>query len=109
MFSHFDNNWHKSHTKLNICEIVEISYNHLNFLTSFSDIIYITKIVNNNYKFIVLGSLGLYSNHLGLGLQIVSLQYIYIYYKKIFLFIIIIIDLECLVILTTIGTKAIQN
>ena len=50
------------------------------------------------YKFIVLGSLGLYSNHLGLRLEIVSLQYIYIYiyiyYKKIFLFIIIIIDLN---------------
>ena len=49
MFSHFDNNWHKSHTKLNICEITEISYNHLNFLTSFSDIIYITKIVIPTY------------------------------------------------------------
>ena len=49
MFSHFDNNWHKSHTKLNICEIIEISYNHLNFLTSFSDTIYITKIVIPTY------------------------------------------------------------
>ena len=45
MFSGFDNNWHKSHRKLNICEITKISYNHLNFLTSFSDIIYITNIV----------------------------------------------------------------
>ena len=45
MFSCFGSHWHKSHKKLNICEFTKISHNHLNFLTSFSDIIYITNIV----------------------------------------------------------------
>ena len=35
MFSGFDNNWHKSHRKLNICEITEISYNHFKLLNFF--------------------------------------------------------------------------
>ena len=40
MFSCFDNNWYKSYKKkLNICKITKISYKHLDFLTSFSDII----------------------------------------------------------------------
>ena len=49
MFSCFDNNWHKNQKKLNICEFTKISHNQLDFLTSFSDIIYITKIVIPTY------------------------------------------------------------
>ena len=33
MFSCFDNNCHKSHKKLNICEFTKINLNPLNFLT----------------------------------------------------------------------------
>ena len=33
MFSLFDNNCHKSHKKLNICEFTKIYLNLLNFLT----------------------------------------------------------------------------
>ena len=37
MFICFESNWHKSHKKVNICEFTKISLNHLNFLTSYSD------------------------------------------------------------------------
>ena len=33
MFSCFDNKCHKSHKKLNICELTKIKLNPLNFLT----------------------------------------------------------------------------